>query len=36
MQKRGKVKSGILTILLISHLINALEYKTYNKSNAKT
>ena len=28
-KKRGKIKNGILTILLIPHLINALEYKTY-------
>ena len=27
-KNRGKIKNGILTILLISHLKNALEYKT--------
>ena len=35
-EKSWKIKNGILTILLISHLINALEYKTYYQSNAKT
>ena len=35
-KNRGKIKNGILTILLKSHLINALEYKTYYHSNAKT
>ena len=35
-ENRGKIKNGILTILLISHLINALKYKTYYQSNAKT
>ena len=34
--KSWKIKNGILTILLISHLINILEYKTYYQSNAKT
>ena len=29
-----KIKNGILTILLISLLINALEYKSYYQSNA--
>ena len=33
MKNRGKIKIGILTILLISHLINTLEYY---QSNAKT
>ena len=36
MKNRGKIKIGILTILLISHLINTLEYKAYYQSNAKT
>ena len=36
MKKSGKIKIGILTILLISHLINTLEYTTYYQSNAKT
>ena len=31
MKNRGKIKIGILTILLISHLINTLEYKNINK-----
>ena len=35
-ENHGKIKNGILTILLISHLINTLEYKTYYQSNAKT
>ena len=35
-ENRGKIKIGILTILLISHLINTLEYKTYYQSNART
>ena len=36
MKNHGKIKNGILTILLISHSINTLEYKTYYQSNAKT
>ena len=32
MKNRGKIKNGILTIFLISRLINALEYKTYYQS----
>ena len=35
-EKRGKIKNGIFTILLISHLINALAFKPYYQSNAKT
>ena len=36
MKNYGKIKIGILTILLLSHLIDNLEYKTYYKNNAKT
>ena len=36
MKNRGKIKNDILKILLISHLVNALGYKTYYQSNAKT
>ena len=36
MKNLRKIKNGILTVLLKSHLINTLEYKTYNQSNAKT
>ena len=36
MKNRGKIKNGILTILLTFHLINAIEYKTFYQSNAKT
>ena len=36
LQKNEKNKNGILTILLLSLLINTLEYKTYYQSNAKT
>ena len=35
MKNRGKIKIGILTILLLSHLINTIEYKTHYQSNAK-
>ena len=35
-EKSWKIKIGILTISLISHLINTLENKTYYQSNAKT
>ena len=35
-EKSWKIKIAILTILLISHLINILDNKTYYQSNAKT